>query len=53
MVPISVQGAWHDQQIDELFGSILGLGLENALSNDAPVDDDVRVAAQGGFRVFG
>jgi len=30
MVPVPVPSAWHDEQIDELFSSLLGEGFENA-----------------------
>jgi protein AATF/BFR2 len=30
MVPVPVQGSWHEDQIDELFASLLGKGFENA-----------------------
>jgi protein AATF/BFR2 len=53
MVPIPVANGWHDEQIDELFSSLLGKN---------PQDDDLHdhgeQSAQGpidltGFRVFG
>jgi len=52
MVPVPVPGAWHDEQIDELFTSLLGKGFENVGINvDAPqVDQTIDL---GGFRVFG
>ncbi|CAK5273857.1 unnamed protein product [Mycena citricolor] len=52
MVPVPVPGMWHDEQIDELFSSLMGRGLENALGNinlDAPAAEIL----QGGFKVFG
>ena len=52
MVPVPVPGAWHDEQIDELFTSLLGKGFENMGVNvDAsPVDQTIDLS---GFRVFG
>ena len=31
MVPVPMQGSWHEEQIDELFASLLGKGFENAM----------------------
>ena len=52
MVPVPVPGAWHDEQIDELFSSLLGKGFESVdIDVDAPrVDQTIDL---GGFRVFG
>ena len=52
MVPIPVPGAWHDEQIDELFTSLLGKGFEDVGINvDEPqVDQTIDL---GGFRIFG
>ncbi|KAG7093782.1 hypothetical protein E1B28_007429 [Marasmius oreades] len=54
MVPITVRGAWHEEQIDELFSSLLGKGFENALkdytSGDAMQRDSDELQ---GFRLFG
>ncbi|KAF9078172.1 apoptosis-antagonizing transcription factor [Rhodocollybia butyracea] len=58
MVPIHVKGSWHEEQIDELFSSLLGKGFEEAINNQA---DDVQREDVGdmpagtleGFRVFG
>ena len=52
MVPVPVPGAWHEEQIDELFASLLGKGFENIALNaeEAQVQDDMQL---GGFRVFG
>ena len=49
MVPVPVPGAWHDEQIDELFVSLLGKGFEE--DQDASVDPGGVLS--GGFRVFG
>jgi len=64
MVSVPVQGIWHEEQIDELFASLLGRGFENANGVcGADIDGgekdletekelDVGEALQGGFRVF-
>ncbi|KAJ6496797.1 apoptosis-antagonizing transcription factor [Mycena vulgaris] len=57
MVPVPVPGMWHEEQIDELFSSLLGRGFEGALGkedngmglDEPPVGDVLK----GGFRVFG
>ncbi|KZV85717.1 TRAUB-domain-containing protein [Exidia glandulosa HHB12029] len=58
MVPVA-NAAWHDEQIDELFASLLGKGFEDGPAKQqakANGDDgqplDVHVAADG-FRLFG
>ena len=60
MVPVPVRGAWHEEQIDELFASLLGRGFEgrDVDRNEvgmagAPetVGGDLDVLP--GFRVFG
>jgi protein AATF/BFR2 len=33
MVPVPVVGGWHEEQIDELFASLLGKGFETSLRN--------------------
>jgi len=67
MVPVPVQGSWHEEQIDELFASLLGKGFENAGGiygagmdgGDKDVEAEKRFelelseAISGGFRVFG
>ncbi|KAF5338614.1 hypothetical protein D9611_012816 [Ephemerocybe angulata] len=55
MVPVPVTGAWHDEQIDELFSSLLGKGFENvAASGDGmEVEDQPLTTVPSGFRVFG
>jgi protein AATF/BFR2 len=57
MVPVPVPGMWHEEQIDELFSSLMGRGFEGALGKednnlevDGPPLGDV---LKGGFRVFG
>lgn len=56
MVPVPPAGSWHEEQIDELFGSLLGKGFENAgINGDEAVDHTVELdeALRSGFRVFG
>jgi len=53
MVPIPATNGWHDEQIDELFGSLLGKGF-----HDAGIPDQEEQLTQtpvdlAGFRVFG
>jgi protein AATF/BFR2 len=55
MVPVPVAGQWHEEQIDELFSSLLGKGFEHtmgAMNEDAGVPPNEPVALDG-FRVFG
>jgi protein AATF/BFR2 len=60
MVPVTTQGSWHEEQIDELFASLLGKGFENSVqAADDGMDEDnsmreqIDAALKGGFRVFG
>jgi protein AATF/BFR2 len=62
MVPVAAHTSWHEEQIDELFTSLLGKGLENAGMLDgesevAEMDGEaqrrVDESMQEGFRVFG
>ncbi|THU91507.1 TRAUB-domain-containing protein [Dendrothele bispora CBS 962.96] len=60
MAPVVVRGTWHEEQIDELFASLLGKGFENAteqvesaLSAPDIVSQEVPVGGLEGFRVFG
>ena len=54
MMPIPNVGGWHEEQIDELFSSLLGKGFEGAVvgvnheetRTEEPIVHD-------GFRVFG
>ena len=48
MVPIPVAGTWPEEQIDELFGSLLGNEFES-MEADGRIED--RIAGDG-FRVF-
>lgn len=52
MVPIPVVGAWHEEQVDDLFASLLGKGVGAHVVNEVAVTE-VQQALQGGFRVFG
>lgn len=57
MVPVPIRGAWHEEQIDELFASLLGKGFGgemvdvNAMDVDQPVVE-VAPVDLGGLRVF-
>jgi protein AATF/BFR2 len=51
MVPVPVPGAWHDEQVDELFASLLGKGFENIGIADGP--QPAAPVPLAGFRVFG
>lgn len=62
MVPIPVHSGWHDEQIDELFASLLGKGFESAMRGVGEVTrDDAETQQQnqadpgliGGLRIFG
>ncbi|KAJ3866259.1 apoptosis-antagonizing transcription factor [Lentinula novae-zelandiae] len=59
MAPIHVKGTWHEEQIDELFTSLLGRGFEEAINAQAnevigPREDPGELlGALEGFRVFG
>lgn len=51
MPPIPLPGMWHTEQIDELFSSLLGKGLEGALDRLPEPTLDVPDGVE--FRVFG
>lgn len=56
MVPVPSGVAWHEEQIDELFGSLLGKGFDHAgINSDEVVEHTVELdeALKSGFRVFG
>lgn len=62
MVPVPVVGAWHEEQIDELFASLLGRGFEisEGLNDDEEeagkrleLEEQLGEALKGGFSVFG
>ncbi|KDR67972.1 hypothetical protein GALMADRAFT_129808 [Galerina marginata CBS 339.88] len=52
MVPVPSSGTWHEEQIDELFSSLLGKGFEHIpLNAERPlVQENLDLT---GFRVFG
>ncbi|KAF9054583.1 apoptosis-antagonizing transcription factor [Panaeolus papilionaceus] len=51
MVPVPVPGAWHDEQIDELFSSLLGKGFENLqMNSEKAPNENIDLS---GFKVFG
>ncbi|KAF8518014.1 apoptosis-antagonizing transcription factor [Hysterangium stoloniferum] len=55
MVPIPIRGGWHEEQIDELFSSLLGKGFEDA-SQTTPTDSteiQQENASLQGLRIFG
>jgi len=57
MVPITqTHDTWHEEQIDELFGSLLGKGFENALGDEleGPTEGtgEHSTGELHGFRVF-
>ncbi|KAF8582751.1 TRAUB-domain-containing protein [Ramaria rubella] len=57
MVPMPVRGAWHDEQIDELFASLLGKGFEDrdeAVSQTLEVDMGQKAGdTLQGLKIFG
>ncbi|KAJ7623459.1 apoptosis antagonizing transcription factor-domain-containing protein [Roridomyces roridus] len=54
MVPVPVAGMWHEEQIDELFSSLLGAGFEGAIGKEDAVDEPaIQDVMKGGFKVFG
>lgn len=54
MAPFKPEGSWHDEQVDELFGSLLGqrvqLGEDDEEMEDA--DETAGDVGLGGLRVF-
>ena len=58
VVPIPLRNGWADDQMDELFGSLLGgagvngAGAEQSVTVGGPVDGDEGLASLGGLRVF-
>lgn len=58
VVPIPLRRAWHDEQVDELFGSLFGgAGMSGAKSeggaiNNGVIDAEEGLAELGGLRVF-
>ncbi len=54
MVPVHVVGGWHEEQIDELFSSLLGKGFESAVGLDEePLENRLDEGVMAGFQVFG
>jgi len=62
MVPVTTQGSWHEEQIDELFASLLGKGFEHSIQvaddvvngvEDVSMREQIDAALKNGFRVFG
>ena len=61
MVPVPVIGAWHEEQVDELFASLLGKGFEAGVVRDdddgtplpVMVELESRLDGASGFKVFG
>ncbi|KAH0582952.1 hypothetical protein H2248_010850 [Termitomyces sp. 'cryptogamus'] len=60
MVPVPVIGGWHEEQIDELFASLLGKGFEGPGTREDAADGEggqeemeLSEALKDGFRVFG
>lgn len=53
VVPITLQHSWHDEQIDELFGSLFGgAGIKGAVSEGVTATLGDGLASLGGLRVF-
>jgi protein AATF/BFR2 len=53
MVPIPVTNGWHDEQIDELFSSLLGKSFQDGdIPEQQPQPTQAPVDLTG-FRVFG
>jgi hypothetical protein len=53
MVPVPAHTSWHEEQIDELFTSLSGKGLENAGMLDSESEVAEMNVEEEGFRVFG
>lgn len=62
MAPVHIKGSWHEEQIDELFSSLLGKGFENAMNAQVDADSlpgqkeelgQLSTGVLEGFRVFG
>jgi len=54
MVPVLAQGSWHEEQIDELFASLLGKGFESAMQEvGETANESLQEEVDAGFRVFG
>ena len=53
MVPIPATNGWHDEQIDELFSSLLGKGFQDGYIPDQEEQPTQAPVDLTGFRVFG
>ena len=54
MVPVPIPGMWHEEQIDELFASMLGKGFdEPPVVANADVPQIRETVELTGLRVFG
>ncbi|KAF8343463.1 apoptosis-antagonizing transcription factor [Amanita rubescens] len=55
MVPVHVIGGWHEEQIDELFASLLGKGFESAGPglDEEQLENRLDEGVMTGFQVFG
>ncbi|KAF9258902.1 TRAUB-domain-containing protein [Marasmius fiardii PR-910] len=53
MVPITVRRTWHEEQIDELFSSVLGKGFESGLKSHETCTSELDSDKIQGFRLFG
>lgn len=57
-VPVPLSNGWHDEQVDELFSSLLGgagmkgAGTEAGVSASGLINGDEGLASLGGLRVF-
>jgi hypothetical protein len=56
MAPFKPEGSWHDEQVDELFGSLLGqrvqLGDDDEDNTMEGADEPAADVGLGGLRVF-
>lgn len=50
MVPVPLRRGWHDEQIDELFASLMGKGAPRELVGEET--RETAAVALGGLRVF-
>ena len=56
MVPVPVRGTWHEEQIDELFASLLGKGFEGdepVLTTNGLQTGQTEIEITQSFRLFG
>lgn len=53
VVPIPLEGGWHEEQVDELFSSLFGgVGLAGAISTTAEEPANGGLTDLGGLKVF-